>query len=97
MAEIIVRFVFEVILSSLLALLGWIGRAVSRAVIPPLTAGRIQVVPAPNNRRVIERWHGLHHLTDGSPIMGERLAGTVGLLILFAGLVVAAFVARMLR
>jgi hypothetical protein len=97
MAEIIVRFVFEVILSSLLALLGWIGRTVSRVVIPPLTAGRIQVVPAPANRRVIERWHGLHHLTDGSPIMGERLAAILGLLILFAGLVMMALVAGMLR
>ena len=93
MAEFIVRFVFEIILLGL----GWIGRAVSRVEIPLLTAGRIQVVPAPNNRRVIERWHGLHHLTDGSPIMGERLAGTVGLLILFAGLLVAALIARMLR
>jgi hypothetical protein len=97
MAEIIVRFVFEVILSSLLGLFGWIGRAVSRVVIPLLTSGRIQVVPAPNNRRVIERWHGLHHLTDGSPIMGERLAALAGLLILFAGIVVLACVARMLR
>jgi hypothetical protein len=96
MAEIIVRFVFEVILSSLLGLFGWIGRAVSRVVIPLLTSGRIQVVPAPNNRRVIERWHGLHHLTDGSPIMGERLAALAGLLILFAGIVVLACVARML-
>jgi hypothetical protein len=97
MAEIIVRFVFEVILAGLLGLLGWIGRAVSRVVIPPLTAGRIQVVPAPANRRVIERWHGLHHLTNGAPIMGERLAAIVGLLILFAGLVILALAARMLR
>jgi hypothetical protein len=97
MAEIIVRFVFEVILSSLLGLLGWIGRAVSGAVVPLLTAGRVRVAPAPANRRVIERWHGMHHLTDGSPIMGERLAAIVGLLLLFVSLVVAACVARMLR
>ena len=97
MAEIIVRFVFEVILSGLIALIGRVGWAVSRVVIPPLTAGRIRVAPPPSNRRVIERWHGLHHLTDGSPIMGERLAAIAGLLILLAGLVAAAFMARMLR
>jgi hypothetical protein len=97
MAEIIVRFVFEVILSSLLALIGRIGWAVSRVVIPVFTAGHIQVAPPAKNRTVIERWHGLHHLTDGSPIMGERLAAFAGLLILFAGLVIVAFVARMLR
>ena len=97
MAEIIVRFVFEVILLSLLALIGRVGWAVSRVAIPVFTAGRIRVAPPPNNRTVIERWHGLHHLTDGSPIMGERLAAMAGLLILFAGLVIVAWAARMLR
>ena len=55
------------------------------------------MAPPAKNRTVIERWHGMHRLTNGSPIMGERLAALTGLLILFAGLVIVAWMARILR
>jgi len=97
MADIIVRFVFEILVSGIVEFLAWIGRVVAHATVPLLTAGRVRVAPVAGNLIVIERWHGLHRLTDGSPVMGERLAAIVGLLILGIVLLTATFVAVSLR
>jgi hypothetical protein len=97
MADIIVRFVFEILVSGIVEFLAWIGRVVAHATVPLLTAGRVRVAPVGGNLIVIERWHGLHRLTDGSPVMGERLAAIVGLLILGIVLLTATFVAVSLR
>ena len=97
MAEIIVRFVFEILLTGVIDFFAWIGRMIAHATIPLLTAGRVRVAPVAGNLIVVARWHGMHRLTDGSPVMGERLAAIVGLLILAIVLLTAAFAAASLR
>ena len=97
MAELIVRFVFEILFSGMAEFLAWIGRVIAHATLPLLTAGRVRVAPVPGNLIIVERWHGMHRLTDGSPVMGERLAAIVGLLILAIVLLTAAFAAASLR
>jgi hypothetical protein len=97
MAEIIVRFVFEILFSGIVDFFAWIGRVIAHAAIPLLTAGRVRVAPVAGNLVVVTRWHGMHRLTDGSPVMGERLAAVVGLLILTIVLLTAAFAAVLLR
>ena len=97
MGEIIVRFVFEILFSGIVDFFAWIGRVIAHATIPLLTAGRVRVAPVAGNLIVVERWHGMHRLTDGSPVMGERLAAIVGLLILTIVLLAAAFAAALLR
>jgi hypothetical protein len=96
MAEIIVRFVFEILVSGIVDFFAWIGRVIARATIPLLTTGRVRVAPVAGNLIVVTRWHGMHRLTDGSPVMGERLAAIVGLLILTIVLLIAAYLAAAL-
>jgi len=40
------------------------------------------VEPVPDNLVVVERWHGLHRLTDGTPVIGKTLAAALGFLLL---------------
>src|SRR4051794_1300365 len=96
MGEIIVRFVFEILLSGTVDFFAWIGRVIAHATIPLLTAGRVRVAPVAGNLIIVTRWHGMHRLTDGSPVMGERLAAVAGLLILTVVLLTAAFAAAQL-
>ncbi|MEN3377345.1 MAG: hypothetical protein V7604_2700 [Hyphomicrobiales bacterium] len=97
MAELIVRFVFEILFSGIVAFFAWIGRVIAHATIPLLTAGRVRVAPVPGNLNIVERWHGIHRLTDGSPVMGERLAAIAGLVILTIVLLTALFVVASMR
>jgi hypothetical protein len=94
MSEVIVRFLVWLIVETIFDAIERLGYGVARFSIPFLTFGRTMVAPPPGTLIVIERWHGMHHLTDGTPVMGERLASIVGLLIL-AG--VSAIAAALLR
>jgi hypothetical protein len=82
MAEFLVRFVFEIIVLGALDLVARAGHRIARAVVPFLSGGRILVEPVPGNLVVVERWHGLHHLTDGTPVFGKTMAATLGCLFL---------------
>lgn len=97
MAELLVRFVFEIVLLGLLELAAGFGRLIARAVVPLLAGKRILIEPVGGNRVVVRRWHGLHHLTDGTPVMGKGLAATVGWIILAAVLVLAVVARVLLR
>lgn len=97
MAEIIVRFVVWLIVETIFDAIERLGYVIARFSIPFLTGGRVMVAPPPGTLVVVERWHGLHRLTDGTPVMGERLAAIVGLLILVAIAVIMAFAVRLLR
>jgi hypothetical protein len=88
MAEFLVRFVFEIVLLGLLDLLARLGRLVARPVVSLLTGGRVLLDPPPGNLVVVRRWHGLHRLTDGTPVLGETLTALLGLALLAAAAVV---------
>jgi hypothetical protein len=98
MAELLVRFVFgllfELIVLTLPDLLGRLGRWVARPVIPFLSRGRILLDPPPSNLVVVRRWHGVHHLTDGTPVLGKVLTGLFGLALLSAGVIILLSVFR---
>jgi hypothetical protein len=85
MAELLVRFVFEVILLGLVRL----GRLIARPIVALASGGRIVVDPPPDNLIVVRRWHGLHHLTDGTPVIGKTLASILGLSIALAACAIA--------
>jgi hypothetical protein len=97
MAEFLVRFVFEVVLYGLLEFAGSIGRFIARTVVPLFAGKRILIEPAPGSLVVMRRWHGLHRLTDGTPVLGQGLAATVGFLILAAAVAIAIIVGVWLR
>jgi hypothetical protein len=58
--------------------------------VPPVTGGRIKVAPLAAHLILVRRWHGLHRLTDGTPVLGEELAGLIGIVLiaLFAAAVI---------
>ena len=97
MAEIIVRFVVWLLVETIFDWIERLGYAIARLVVPFLTFGRVRVAPPPGNLVVVRRWHGMHRLTDGSPVMGEGLAAIVGLLLLAAFLVLVFFTVATLR
>ena len=97
MAEIIGRFVVDILVLGAVDVLARLGYWIARFAVPLLTFGHIPVMPPPRHLAVSERWHGMHRLSDGSRIMGRKLASIVGLLILAAVLVLAAFVLALLR
>lgn len=92
MAEFLVRFVFDIILLSVFDWAGGLGRSIGRPVITFLSGGRVLVDPPPNNLVVVRRWHGVHHLTDGTPVLGRKLTAALGL-VLLAAIIVAALAA----
>jgi hypothetical protein len=71
--EFLVRFMFEIIIAGLFKGLATLGYWIARATVPILSAGRLGVVPPPNNYVVYTRWHGLHRLSDGSIYMARGL------------------------
>jgi hypothetical protein len=82
MVEFLVRFVVETLFQGLLELAAAAGHAITRVLVPRLTAGRVKVAPLSGRLVVARRWHGLHRLTDGTPVVGERLATAIGLLVI---------------
>jgi hypothetical protein len=80
--EFIFRFLLEVVVSGVLGLMGRIGYWITCAIVPLLWGSRIFVAPPPNNFIVVRRWHGVHRLTDGTPVIGQRLASGLGLTLL---------------
>ena len=82
MAEFLVRFVFEIIVLGTLDLIARAGHRVARTLVRFTSGGRILVEPVPDNLVVVERWHGLHRLTDGTPVIGKTLAAALGFLLL---------------
>ena len=86
MAELVFRFVvgviFEIIVLGAIDLAVRAGHGVTRAIVPLVSGGRVLVVPVPNNLVVVERWHGLHRLTNGTPVIGKALATILGFLLL---------------
>jgi hypothetical protein len=97
MAEFLVRFVFEIVLLGLLELVGKFGRLVARAVVPLVAGGRLLIEPVSGGRTVVRRWYGLHHLTDGTPVMGPGLAAVTGWIVLTAVIVLAILLRVVLR
>jgi hypothetical protein len=93
MAELLVRFVFEVVLLGLARL----GQMIARPVVSLASGGRIFVDPPPNNLIVVRRWHGLHHLTDGTPVIGKTLASVLGLAIGLAACILVLVTLRLVR
>lgn len=89
MAEFLVRFVFEVILIGLLDLLARFGRLIARPVVTFLSGGRVLLDPPPGNLIVMRRWHGVHRLTGGTPVLGETLSVVLGLVLLAAAVIIA--------
>ncbi len=94
MAEFLVRFVFDIILLGLLDLLAGLGRWVARPVVTFFSRGRVLLDPPPDNLVVVRRWHGVHHLTEGTPVLGETLAALLGLALLSAGVITLLTVLR---
>jgi hypothetical protein len=45
-----------------------------RLTVPVVTLSRVKVAPVAGDMIVVRRWHGLHRLTDGTPVIGENLA-----------------------
>jgi hypothetical protein len=82
MGEFLVRFVVETLFQGLLELVAAAGHAVTRALVPRLTSDRVKVAPLSERLAVARRWYGLHRLTDGTPVLGERLATAIGLLVI---------------
>ena len=97
MAEIIGRFVVDILIIGAVDVLARIGYWIARFAVPLLTLGRIPVTPPPGHLAVSERWHGMHRLSDGTRIIGRTLASVVGLIILATVLVLAVFVRALLR
>jgi hypothetical protein len=93
MAEFLVRFVFEIILLGLARL----GQLIARPIVALASGGRIFVDPPPNNLMVVRRWHGLHHLTDGTPVIGKTLASILGLSIALAAGILTLVGLRLMR
>jgi len=92
MVEAIVRFLVETVIDGLLVLIADGVRIIVRVMVPVVTFGRVKVAPVAGNTIVVRRWHGLHRLTDGTPVIGENLAviaGLVFILLLVAATVVA--------
>jgi hypothetical protein len=97
MAEFLVRFVFEIVLLGVLKLAGRFGRLIAGAVVPLVARERVLIEPVSGNRVVVRRWHGLHRLTDGTPVMGTGLAAVTGFAILAAVLALAIVMRVLLR
>jgi hypothetical protein len=95
MAEFLVRFVFEIVLLATLELILSIGHRITRIVVP-LAGARILVEPVPGTLVVVERWHGLHRLTDGTPVIGRRLGGVIGLTLLASAMIAGLIIAKAL-
>lgn len=87
MAEIIVRFVFQVVLIGLLELIGAVGRFIARPIVAFIGGGRVLLDPPPGNLIVVRHWHGPHRLTDGTPVIGKAPASLLGLSIAIAALI----------
>jgi hypothetical protein len=88
MLEFLGRFVVETLFQGLLELIGGLGHAIMRAIVPFATAGRVKVEPVPG-MTAIPRWYGVHRLTDGTPVLGERLAAFLGIIVILAMLIAA--------
>lgn len=82
MLEAAFRIVMEVIFLGLLRLIGRIGYWITHGVVSTFFGSRIFVAPPPNNYVMITRWHGVHRLTDGTPVIGQGLASALGLILL---------------
>jgi hypothetical protein len=94
MAEFLVRFVFDILVLSVFDWAGWLGRSIGRPVVTFLSGGRVFLDPPSSNLVVVRRWHGVHHLTDGTPVLGRKLTALLGLALLTAAIVAAAMLLR---
>jgi hypothetical protein len=92
MAEFLVRFVFEIVVLGALELVARLGRLTARAVVPLFSVGRVLVEPS--EFVIVRRWHGIHHLTDGTPVIGRAAASTLGILLLVGAAVIVLVLAR---
>ena len=60
----------------------YLGRLVGRPVVTWLSGGQVLLDPPGNNLVVLRYWHGVHRLTDGTPVLGKKLTGFLGLALL---------------
>jgi hypothetical protein len=89
--------VLEVVFQGLFDLIGYVGYRIVRTIVPLVCGKRILVAPPPNNHIVVTRWHGLHRLTDGTPVIGKRLASVLGWILLTGVILGSLIVWKMLR
>ena len=97
MLEFIFKFLLEVVVMGILGLIGRAGYGITRTIVPLLWGSRIFVAPPPNNFIVVRRWHGVHRLTDGTPVIGQRLASGLGLMLLTAVILSFIVAVKLLR
>jgi hypothetical protein len=97
MAELLLRFLLDVVVYTLVRVLVLPGYYTARAIVPLFSSGRLMVAPPPNNAVVFTRWHGFHRLSDGSVVVGTGMASFLGTLFLIAVLIIAALAARLPR
>ena len=80
--ESLVKLLFEVILRGILGGLLYLGRLVGGPVVTWLSGGQVLLDPPGNDLVVLRYWHGVHRLTDGTPVLGKKLTGLLGLALL---------------
>jgi len=97
MGELLLRFLLDVIVYTVVHVLALPGYYTARLIVPLYSRGRLMVAPPPNNAVMSERWHGFHRLSDGSVVVGTGMASFLGTLFLIAVLVIVVLAARLLR
>jgi hypothetical protein len=97
MIETIFRFLLEIVLLGVLYVIGRVGYWITRGIVSIAGGSQIFVAPPPNNYVVVTRWHGMHRLTDGTPVISERLASVLGLTVLACVVLIFLIVVKLLR
>jgi hypothetical protein len=68
----------------------------ARLLLPVVTFGRVHVEPAPNQRRIVFRWHGVQRMANGSILLCADAGSLVGmvfwLIIIGLGILVYYFI-----
>ena len=54
----------------------------------------MKVEPLRRRLVLVRRWHGVHRLTDGTPVVGERLAEPIGVILIMVVVAVIVVVAK---
>ena len=96
MAELLFRFLLDLIVWTVVQVLALPGYYTARLIVPLFSSGRFMVAPPPNNATVFTRWHGFHRLSNGAVVVGTGMASFLGTLFLIPVLVIVLLAARLL-
>ena len=94
MLEFLGRFVVDVLLQGLLDVVQVVAHALTLTAVPPLTGGRVKAEPLRRRLVLVRRGHGVHRLTDGTPVVGERLAEPIGVILIMVVVAVIVVLAK---